>query len=135
MPDAIKMLKDKYQNSTRSEQIQILTIFFCCMILRSSMEKFQFSQKATVLTRRLTKERRLFAMQSPKRGKIMQAEVEIEIKSGCIMPGKMDFVSVKTATGKEALCPKQSEKDITKISNRKSRNENWIFQVCNAASI
>ena len=48
MPKVIKSLLEKYENSGRSQQIQILTIFAPSMSIRTMMSEFECSQRMAV---------------------------------------------------------------------------------------
>ncbi|KAK6180046.1 hypothetical protein SNE40_012265 [Patella caerulea] len=108
MPDVIKGIKEKYRVSSRTEQLQILTLFCGHMTIRSMMQEFECSQRMAVQARKLLEEKGMLATPNPKLGRTLPAEVEALVEKfyysdqiSRVMPGQKDFVSVKTTTGKE----------------------------------
>lgn len=66
MPEVIQALKEKYQQSSRTEQIRILTIFATSMSIRKLMNEFDCSQRMAVQAHHILKEKGMLASPNPK---------------------------------------------------------------------
>ena len=97
MPKVIKSLKEKYENSGRPQQIQILTIFTPSMSIRTMMSKFECSQRMAVQAKKM------LSTPNPKHRKMLSHEVKAAVieyyrnyEVSGIMPGKKDYVIVQS---------------------------------------
>ena len=72
MPEVIQSLKEKYQQSSRTDQIRILTTFATSMSVRKLMNEFDCSQRMAVQAHHILKEKGMLASPNPKLGIVLE---------------------------------------------------------------
>ena len=105
--EIIEQLKEKFANASRSEKIQILTVLPKSWSIRKVQQEFGTSNFMARRAKQLVKEKGILASPDPKPGHTLgQRTLELvhcfyeSDNTSRVMPGKKDYVSVRTEEGR-----------------------------------